>query len=205
MKKVFITSFILAGLFITSKSIGQIFIKAVGSTGVGTTVGTFDGGSTDEGHRKQIEASAYSDGMAGCSNAGGGGGAAACKISKSPFQFSMPLSFAVNSFKYNMLVGKLLTSVDMEIVKNTGEGGSIEGLYKVHMEGVLVSSITEGASSGDLPIFNIELVPQKIAWQIAKQGNDGGIGEKFNIGWDFTKNKLFNYPFPGGSPSTATY
>ncbi|MEO5783575.1 MAG: type VI secretion system tube protein Hcp [Ginsengibacter sp.] len=193
MKKI-ISLFIVAGLFICSRSLAQnqIFIKAVGTPGPGLSSGVFDGGSSDEGHRNEIEAFAYSDGLAGCTNSSNGGSSSVCKISKTPFSFSMPMSFATISFKYNLLLGKAITSVDMVIRKNVGERPF--EFYKVHMETVQVVSISEGASS-ESPIFNLELQPQKIAWQVIQQSRDG-IGDKFSYGWDFSANKAFSYVFP---------
>ncbi|MEJ7673770.1 MAG: hypothetical protein WKF59_14015 [Chitinophagaceae bacterium] len=84
MKKILFSLFIVAGLCfcIKSHAQNQIFIKAVGSTGAGSATGVFDGGSTDDRHRNEIEAYAYSDGLAACANATKQGGAGACKISK---------------------------------------------------------------------------------------------------------------------------
>lgn len=197
MKKIF-SLFIVAGFIFCTKSIAQnrIFIKAIGSTGMGSATGVFDGGSTDERHRNEIEAYAYSDGLAGCISSSSSSAAAACKITKTPFSFSMPLSFATISLKYNLLQGKLLTSVDMVISNNSGEERGGLDFYKVHMEGVQVVSVSEGSTSPDSPIFNIELHPQKIAWEVTKQNTDGGVGAKFSYGWDFTANKPFTYVFP---------
>ena len=195
MKKI-LSLFIVAGLFICSRSLAQnqIFIKVIGSTGGTPATGIFDGGSTDERHQHEIEAYSYADGLAGCNSPsfGGGGGGGACKISKTPFSFSMPLSFATISFKYNLLTGRNLTSVDMVIRKN---GETPFEFYKVHMETVQVVSISEGASS-ESPVFNIELQPQKIAWQVIQQSTDGRPGDKFSYGWDFAANKAFSYVFP---------
>lgn len=195
MKKIIFSLIIIAGLCYCTKSHAQIYIKAFGSTGNGSATGVFDGGSQSEGHHNEIEAYAYSDGLVGCAtaSAGKGGGAGACKVVKSPFTFSMPVSFAVISFKYNLLLGKLLTYVDMNIEKQ-GEGSNF-AYYKVHMEGVQVVSISEGAGSPDSPVFNIELQPTKIAWQVNKQSNDGGSGPGFSYGWDFSANKPFIYSF----------
>ena len=195
MKKIF-SLFIVAGLFFCTKSQAQnqIFIKAIGIPGPGLSSGVFDGGSDVRGHEKEIEAYSYSDGMAGCASlSSSGGGASVCKVSRTPFSFSMPLSFATISLKYNLLQGRLLPSVDMVIRKN---GESPFEFYKVHMENVLVSSISEGAST-ESPIFNIELLPTKIAWQVIKQSNDGRPGAKFSYGWDFSANKAFTYSFSG--------
>ena len=194
MKKTFLSLLIVGGLFFCTKSVAQnkIFIKAFGSTGAGSATGVFDGGSTSDRHRNEIEAYAYSDGLAGCANATKLGGGSACKVVKTPFSFSMPLSFAVISFKYNLLQGKFLTSVDMVINNNSGERGL--DYYKVHMEGVQVTSVSEGAS-GEAPVFNIELQPQKIAWEITKQSTDGAAGDKFSYGWDFTANRPFAHTF----------
>ena len=106
----------------------------------------------------------------------------------------MPLSPAVISFKYNILEGRLLTSVDMVVAKNAGEGGLFD-IYKVHMEEVLVTSISEGSSS-EIPTFNVELLPGKIAWQVIKQNVDGGLDSKTSFGWDFRQNRKFAYSFP---------
>ena len=192
MKKIF-SLFIVAGLIFCTKSLAQnqIFIKAVGIPGPGLASGVFDGGSQVRGHEKEIEAYSYADGMAGCASLASGSGAGACKVSRTPFSFSMPLSFATISFKYTLLQGRHLPSVDMVIRK---EGESPFEFYKVHMENVFVSSISEGAST-DPPVFNIELLPTRIAWEVTKQSNDGRPGAKFSYGWDFAANRAFIYSF----------
>ena len=190
MKKILLLFFI--GSFCTT-CIAQnstIFIKAIGSRGPGFTDGVFDGGSNDARHPHEIEALAYSDAIAGCNNIGKGTGAASCKSSKSPFSFSMGISFAVNSFKYNLVIGKFITSVDMVIRK---DGEEPFEYYKVHMENVQVTAVSEG-SGGEAPMFNIELDPQKVAWQIIKQ-NDDGPSIKSTFGWDYAANKAFNWGF----------
>ena len=206
MKAILLSLLIISGVFIYSDSFAQskIFIKAIGSRGDGMTSGIFDGGSAVVGHEKEIEAFAYSDGMAGCAAlaGGGGGGGGACKVTQSPFTFTMPLSFAVISFKYNLLVGKFLTSVDMEVAKNTNNEGGPSTYYKVHMEEVLISSISEGLSTAtsegatDGPTFSLEIIPTRIAWQVIKQNADGRPGATFSFGWDFRQNRKFNYAFP---------
>ena len=194
MKKVFLSFLLLTTLGFCQKVLAQshIFIKAVGATGMGAN-GEFDGGSSVRGHENEIEAYAYSDALAGCAQAARNTGNSACKVSDSPFSISIPLSFAVNSFRYNLLNGRVLTSVDMDITKSTGDGSV--SIYRVHMENVLVSSLSEGGSSGDKPTFNIDLVPQKIAWQIVAQKDDGSAGASFAYGWDFSTNRAFNYNF----------
>jgi type VI protein secretion system component Hcp len=192
MKKILLILLVF-GLSFSLRVSAQIYIRAVGNIGTGAT-GIFDGGSQSVKHAKEIEAHAYSDGLAGCPVSGGSGtGGGACKVSKTAFTFSMPVSFAVNSFKFNLLSGGLLTSVDMVVAKS---GAQPLEYYKVHMEGVKVLAISEGGtSSGEQPVFNIEIVPQKVAWQITKQNANGSLGDKFSTGWDFTTNRSFNYPF----------
>ena len=193
MKRIIFSLCVIAGLLFCTKGHSQnkIFIKAVGSTGNGTAIGIFDGGSTAEKHPNEIEAIAYTDGLAGCAGPLSGGGGGLCKSTNTPFTFSMPLSFALISFKYNLVNGKFLNSVDMVIHKNIPSGFDF---YKVHMEVVKVVSVSEGAGSDSLGI-NIELQPQKIAWEITKQLPDGRPGDKFSYGWDFSANKAFIYSF----------
>jgi type VI protein secretion system component Hcp len=206
MKKVFHFLFVVAGVFFYTNCLAQdhIYIKAVGIKNAGAGLGTFDGGSQSIRHKNEIEATAYSDGMTGCANITGAGGGGACKVTKSPFTFSMGLSNATISFKYNMLIGRLLNSVDMVIGNSNGESGEFE-YYKVHMENVFVVSVTEGATSSfpsisgpsyPSPTFNIELMPEQIAWQVANQNPIGGTPDKFSFGWDFLRNRSFSYSFP---------
>jgi len=121
MKKVFLSLLIVIALSFNTKRFAEndIFIKAIGSTGEGSTVGVFDGGSTDDMHPKEISVFAYTDGLAGCATAlkSGGGAAAVCKVAKTPFSFSTSLSPAIVSFKYNLVKWKVLNSVDMVMRK----------------------------------------------------------------------------------------
>ena len=196
MKTILRSLFCIAGLVFCTSSIAQhqIFVKAIGTLGDGLGQGTFDGGSTAVGHHNEIEAFAYSDGLTGCANFNSGGGGGACRAIHTPFEFSMPLSFAVISFKYNLLVGRTLTSVDLVVTNSIGEG-SLTGIYKIRMEDVSITSIKEGASGGEIPTFNIGLHPGRIAWQVIKRNADG-VESKFSFGWDFRQNRKFSYAFP---------
>jgi type VI protein secretion system component Hcp len=192
MKKIF-SLFLISGVLIFSNANGQfkIYIKASVS-GDGTVEGNFDGGSVVKGHEKEIEAWTYSYGLAGCSNSPLGGGSSACKVVGSSFVFSMPFNNSLMSFKNALLLGKHLV-VDVDFVKTLGGGPFI--YYQMRMDNVQIVSIQEAGSNDDLPSINIELQPQKIAWQINIRNPNGSTGTPLKYGWDFATNKAWNFNF----------
>jgi type VI protein secretion system component Hcp len=183
MRKFLFSLFVLPVLFFTvnAEAQTQTFLKAT-ATGF-----NFNGTSTTVGYENQNEISSFSNGVQSCAVSG-----KTCAPTFSGFYFTIQSNNAVTAFKSAQLQGKLITSVDLVMVKFSGEGPF--EFYKIHMENVKVVNISEGASS-EPPFISIGLQPAKIAWKTTVQNNIGGAGPSSSYGWDFAANVPFNYAF----------
>jgi type VI protein secretion system component Hcp len=184
MRKIFYSLLVLPVLFfsVTVYAQGtQTFLKAT-ATGF-----NFNGTSTQAGYENQNEISSFSNGIQSCAVS-----TKACASTFTGFSFTIQSNNAVTAFKAAQLQGKLITSVDLVMVKFSNEG-PLE-FYKIHMENVKVVNISEGAS-GEAPVISILLQPTKVAWKTTVQNNIGGAGASSSYGWDFAMNVPFNYAF----------
>ena len=190
MKKLFFAPLMLLLLIFSNHAFTQAVHTYMKVTASGYN---FNGGVTVAAYEKQIEVFSFSDGLQGCTTTSTNLGAtAACKPSFSGFEMIIPLTLAVNDFRSVMLQGKLLSTVDLAMVKTSG--GIPNAFYKIHMENVSVTAIQEGASSEN-PTISVGLNPTKIAWQVITQNADGSAGPGSSFGWDLSRNTTFNYSF----------
>ena len=151
-----------------------VLLKAVeGST-------KYIGGSTVAGHIGEIDLLAYSTGASKC---------VGCSVALAQdLNFIMSLNPSVISFNKALTKGTVLTSVDL-VYRRASDGVEF---YKIHMENVRVSSVSESGSS-DNPTIAISLTPEKTAWQ---QFKTAGTTAKTSYGWNFTTNTEWSYVFP---------
>lgn len=185
MRKFLFLLLILPVLFFSVSSQAQsvqTFLKA-------TLAGfDFSGTSTAAGYPNQNEVLSFSDGTQSCAVAT----SKACVPTYSGFNFMMESNNAVTSFKSAQLQGKIITSVDVVMVRTTADG-PLE-FFKIHMENVRVVTINEGASS-EPPFVSLSLQPARIAWKTTIQAANGSAGPSNSYGWDFAANVPFNYAF----------
>lgn len=188
MKKLLFSAFTFLALICSNMAFSQGINTYMKVTAPGYD---FDGGITTIGSVKQIELLSFSDGITGCGT--GGVISSKCKPSFSDFSFMIYLSLAVTDFKSAFIQGKILTSVDVTMVKS---GGTPLTFYKLHMENVAVTSIQEGgAQGGGIPTLSLSMSYGKIAWQVTTQDATGNAGPASSFGWDVAAQKVFNYAF----------
>jgi type VI protein secretion system component Hcp len=184
MRKFLLTMFACAGFLMLQSSLHaqKIYIKAVGTTGDGSTL--FKGGSLVKGHENEIEATSYSEGDSSCGFIAGGGGT--CKTATGPWVFTMNINPSVMSFKSYIYRGKKIGRVT---VTYTTTGATPFTYYTVVMNNVYIKAVAEsGTAGGGALQFFIELDPSTIEWTYIQQDQDGSIGKKTSFGWDRTKN-----------------
>lgn len=184
MRKFLFSLLVLPVLFFTVNAGAQTqtFLKA-------TAAGfDFSGTSTTNGYQNQIDVLSFSDGIQSCAVAS----SKACVPTYSGFSFMMESNNAVTNFKSAQLQGKLISSVDVVMVKINADGAF--EFFKIHMENVRVVSVSEGAA-GEPPSVSISLQPSRVAWKTTIQNAAGGVGPSSIYGWDFVTNVPFNYAF----------
>ncbi len=190
MKQLFYSSLTAIAVLFVFNANSQIYIKA---TGAGNFTGQLPGDVTVVGFEDQIEALAYSSAIAGC-NTQATTASAACKPSLGSLAFTMMINRSVIPLKYFATSGVLLPTVDISFRKTGGDGNPLS-YYKIRMENVMVSSISEGGSGTEVPTFSVELTPQKIAWAYYQQKADGTTNLVSSYGWDVKNGTQWNYVF----------
>ena len=183
MRKINYTIFTVVFLFLSSSLFSQInmYMKAIDNTGT-----ILDGGSTTPGHLKEIEMLAWSNGMSQACSIGGG----TCNPLLQDYAFTVYYSAAIIKAKQMLLSGLQLQSVDIAFRKGT----QTFDFLKIHMENVIIASVSEGGSGGeDKFLVNLSFTPAKIAWQFTATKSDGTSGPKTSTGYDVLAHTIWNY------------
>ena len=117
-------------------------------------------------------------------------GGGTCNSNIQDYAFTVYYSAAVIKAKQMLLSGLQLQSVDIAFRKGT----QTFDFLKIHMENVIISSISEGGSAGeDKFLANLSFSPAKIAWQFTATKSDGTSGPKTSTGWDVLTHTAWNY------------
>lgn len=113
-------------------------------------------------------------------------------------QFQVPLSSISLPLSKILTNGSRLSEVDIYFVKagGTNPSGCQCAFYKIHMEDVFITNISESADDENVN-QQISIKPIKIAWAYYKQNTSGTLpGSPTNQhGWDYSANRVFNYSF----------
>jgi len=183
MKKGIYFVFAMALLFTCSSAFSQPFVMVMKAID-GTT--KLNGGSTVPGHTGEIDIWSYSQGENLCPSC--------AKPAVSDYNMMTSFNASTISFKKLLLNVKKLTSVDVAYIK---QGTTPFTFFKIHMEGVLVSSEQESGSQGgdSAPTVSISLTADRIAWQQIAQKSDGTSGVKTTYGWDVVNNVEWLFTF----------
>lgn len=186
MKKAFYTLLTVSAVFVYTAIFAQssIFIK----------IDKIPGESIDIRYPNTIEAVGYSQSIKGCPPEYAGPGSPVCKSVLGAFAFQMNLDVSVIGLKSAQLSGTVIASVDVSFVKTTGERQA--AYYKIHMENVLVTEVSESSLSDAIPSYYIQLSPQKIAWQYIRYNPvTGNVVSRPQFAWDQAINGPWNYRF----------
>lgn len=173
MRKLFYLLVMAIGLFMSSTSMAQdIYLKING----------IEGDVIQSGFLKQVEAMSFSQSANGCpvdvySKT-------ACKVVSSGFQFSMRHSIALRDLKKKFYEGLKISEIEVSFVSH-GETPSI--YYRIVLKDVLITTISESGSGGELPYIFIEFGPGSAEWFYYMQSNTGTWTPAGSFGWNFVK------------------
>jgi type VI protein secretion system component Hcp len=170
---------IIIGLIVINKSnlIAQnvtVFVRALDNNNA-----LIQGESTDASHSNEIVATTFGQTSALCTPS------QSCGVASGNFILNIAISKAVNPLKRSMYLNQPLNSVDVVFRKASATPFEY---YKIHMENVTVTSVSESESAGENNLFQIYLDPQKFQWSYIPQLNSGQAGTPIKFGW----NKLTN-------------
>lgn len=178
MQKSIISFFIIFLFFFSRVNAQDIFVKVLDGSGT-----LLEGESLDRSHPHEIIASSYGQQSSGCV-----AGGIACRATTGNFIFNMSMGKPVNLLRKSMYLAAPLKSVDIVFRK---AGASLFEYYKIHLENVLVTGISEGVSVGSINEMQISLDPQKFHWTYIPQSASGAAGTPVKFGY----NKLTNTEF----------
>ena len=190
MRQLIYSSFISIALLFAYSLNSQILVNI---TGTGNFPGQVQGESTITGFENQIEATAYSNAIAGCQSTVSGSGGGACKTSIGSLAFTMKINRSVIPLKYFATNGLTLPSVDISFRSNNADGKYV--YYRIRLENVLVSAIEEGGTTSELPTISVELTPGRIAWAYYQQKSGGSPTLTASHGWSIADHTPWNYQF----------
>ncbi len=183
MRKSIYLLFAATFLLFSSSSFSQVtmVMKALDNNGV-----LINGGSTVAGHLKEIDMLAWSHGMSSPCAIGG-----TCNPYIQDLSFTTYLNAATIKLKQMLLQGLQLQSVDLTFIKN---GAAPFVFMRMRLEGVIVSSVSEGGSGGESQFTaNVSFLSTRIAWQFITQNTDGTAGGRTNTGWDLALKAPWTY------------
>lgn len=174
-----IISFLIIILFVSLQLNAQdIFVKVIDGSGT-----LLEGESLDRSHPNEIMASSYGQQSSGCV-----AGGIPCRATTGNFIFNMSISKPVNLLRKSMYLAAPLKSVDIVFRK---AGASLFEYYKIHLENVLVTGISESIASGSINEMQISLDPQKFHWTYIPQSASGTAGTPVKFGYDKASNTEF--------------
>lgn len=172
---------------ITHSAVAQttnIYIKALDANGV-----LIQGGAQNARHANEIDATGLGQDNTGCSNnLPGGPGACGGKLGN--FIFNMPINQSLPILDKQLFMGTALKSVDIVFERAGGTAQPIQ-YYKIHLETVFVTHITNSGDNSSAPTVQVELAAGKAQWTYTPQSPSGQAGTPVSFGWDAIHNTSF--------------
>lgn len=174
-----ILAFLLPGRYAVAQN---IFVKILDQNG-----NLIEGESIDNRHANEIDALSFGQENTSCaSNTGGGGGQTTCSGKAGHFIFNMNANKSLPLLDKALFSGASMRSVDIVFRKG---GANPTEYYKIHLETVLVTHVTNSGDTPAPPIaIQVELDAAKMGWTYIPQKADGSAGTPVKFGWDVTKN-----------------
>jgi type VI protein secretion system component Hcp len=161
-------------LSFSNASKAQIFVKLIDGAG-----NLINGESIDARHANEINATTFGQENTGCAvSAGGGGGGAACGGTAGHFIFNMNINASVPVLDGAVFLGTHLRSADIVFRKRDLE------YYKIHLESVVVSHVTNSVDPTGLITIQVELAADKMGWTYTPQDATGAPGTPVKFGWN---------------------
>ena len=169
MKKIFtLLSATLLFLSFSNPSNAQIFVKIIDNAG-----NQINGESIDARHANEINATTFGQENTGCASAagggGGGGGGTSCGGTAGHFIFNMNINASVPVLDGHVFFGTHLISADI-VFRKSGSGTEY---YKIHLESVVVSHVTNSVDPAGLITIQVELAAEKMGWTYTPQDANG--------------------------------
>ena len=188
MKRIFtILSATLLFLSLSNASKAQIFVKIIDGSG-----NQIDGESIDARHPKEINATTFGQENTGCAATPiGSGGGSACGGTAGHFIFNMNINASVPLLNKALFTGAHLRSADI-VFRKSGTSGT--EYYKIHLESVLISHVTNSADPATgLITVQVELAADKMGWTYTPQDATGAPGTPVKFGWDTTTRSAWSF------------
>lgn len=138
-----------------------------------------NGGSTSKGHEGQVEVLSWNHGFSQTTSPvrSAAGGGTVEKANHMSFTITKMLDSATDDLLKCCWSGQHIDKVIFAAYRSSGDtGGTQSGIayLKVEMESVIVSSVSIGGSSGDLPIENVTLDYAKVTYTYTGQDKSEG-------------------------------
>lgn len=174
---ILLTAILLAG---NSSNAQTIFVKILDANGK-----LMPGGATEPQHLNEIVAGSFGQENTGCALSSGGTKGGTCGGTAGHFIFNTTLDQSYPLLTQALFTGSVLKSVD--IVFRKAGGGATAGaeFYKIHLESVLVSHVTnnEDGTTGNIQM-QVELDALKMGWTYYPQTAGGALGTPVKFGWN---------------------
>lgn len=148
-----------------------------------------EGESTDAKHRGEIEILSFSWGVSQTGSfAGGGGGGGAGKASFQDLSFVTTTSKASPKLFLASASGQHIKEATLTLTKVADKKGEQQEYLKIKLTDVLVSSYSQGGSTGGVPTDSFSLNFAKIEVEYRPTNPDGSLDAPVRAGWDVKAN-----------------
>jgi len=170
MKRIISSVLLIPALFICTITFSQkILMKA------SDPFFKFVGGATLTDYESFFEVQAFSDYAGGCPTL-------PCKVSASGINLQILPTLDIEEFRKAMFKGRMIREADLVKLIPTGKG--FFEPFRIHMENIVVVSVSEGDDGQNTIIINVELKPEKMAWR-TQELNNGKSTIINTSGYDF--------------------
>ena len=144
-----------------------------------------DGESTNAEHVGEIEIQSFSWGM---TNAGTSGGGGAGKANFQDIHLARRIDKASPLLMLACATGQPIPSAVL-VCRKAGPDGKSEKFYTIMLSDVLVTSVSTGGSSGELPTETFSLNFARVEWTYVPPSTDGTVAEPVRAGFDLVLNE----------------
>lgn len=141
-----------------------------------------NGESLDSRHPNEIVATSFGQENINCSSISGG---SPCSGKPGHFIFNMAINKSLPLLKKALYNTEHLTSIDI-VFRKAGTSGF--EYYKIHLENVIVTHVTDATEGGAIVSNQIEVDAAKFGWTYIPQKPDGSADTPIKFGWDITSN-----------------
>jgi type VI secretion system secreted protein Hcp len=149
------------------------------------------GESQDSAHQGWIEISSAHWGVIQprSATASTGGGHSTERCEHRALALSKVADLASPILMQHCSMGKTIPKAKLEFMRADGDGRPVK-YYEVELENVMIASMEQIASGGDVVHDSLGLRFSKIKWKYTQQKISGGAGGATVGGWDLAANKV---------------